>query len=119
MRGSTWNFRAIPRRTYDALKLVDTDLTPEVQHRATVVRTIVMGSSDGQTRHERDQHRCGNYCAGGHGKLGRIMDVLGNPVDEAWARSVPNVKAAPFTNLAAEIRRALCGHGNRWKPALK
>ena len=76
---------AIPN-VYDALKLVDTDLTLEVQQLLGdgVVRTIAMGSTDGLKR----GLAVANTGAGisvpvGKATLGRIMDVLGNPVDEA------------------------------------
>ncbi|MFC3875284.1 F0F1 ATP synthase subunit beta [Neisseria musculi] len=76
---------AIPR-VYDALKLVDTDLTLEVQQLLGdgVVRTIAMGSSDGLKR-GMAVNNTGSPIAVPVGKatLGRIMDVLGNPVDEA------------------------------------
>lgn len=76
---------SIPR-VYDALKLVDVDLTLEVQQQLGdgVVRTIAMGSTDGLKR----GLLVGNTGAPitvpvGKATLGRIMDVLGNPVDEA------------------------------------
>ena len=71
---------------FDALKLSDVDLTLEVQQQLGdgVVRTIAMGSTDGLKR---------GYAVVNTGKpisvpvgnatLGRIMDVLGNTVDEA------------------------------------
>ena len=76
---------AIPK-VYDALKLVDTDLTLEVQQQLGdgVVRTIAMGSSDGLKR-GLGVNNTGHQITVPVGKatLGRIMDVLGNPVDEA------------------------------------
>ena len=76
---------AIPK-VYDALKLVDTDLTLEVHQLLGdgVVRTSAMGSTDGLKR----GLAVANTGAGisvpvGKATLGRIMDVLGNPVDEA------------------------------------
>ena len=73
-------------RVYDALKLVDTDLTLEVQQILGdgVVRTIAMGSSDGLKR-SMAVTNTGSPISVPVGKatLGRIMDVLGNPVDEA------------------------------------
>ena len=73
-------------RVYDALKLVDTDLTLEVQQILGdgVVRTIAMGSSDGLKR-SMAVINTGSPISVPVGKatLGRIMDVLGNPVDEA------------------------------------
>lgn len=70
---------------YDALKMSDPDLTLEVQQQLGdgVVRTIAMGSTDGLRR---------GMTATGTGKaisvpvgpktLGRIMDVLGRPIDD-------------------------------------
>ena len=76
---------AIPN-VFDALKLVDTDLTLEVQQLLGdgVVRTIAMGSSDGLKRGLAVSNT-GNPISVPVGvkTLGRIMDVLGNPVDEA------------------------------------
>ena len=76
---------AIPN-VFDALKLVDTDLTLEVQQLLGdgVVRTIAMGSSDGLKRGLAVANT-GNPISVPVGvkTLGRIMDVLGNPIDEA------------------------------------
>ena len=75
---------AIPR-VYDALKLVDTDLTLEVQQQLGdgVVRTIAMGSTDGLKRGLTVQNTGAPITVPvGKATLGRIMDVLGNPVDE-------------------------------------
>ena len=76
---------AIPN-VFDALKLVDTDLTLEVQQLLGdgVVRTIAMGSSDGLKR-GLAVGNTGNPISVPVGvkTLGRIMDVLGNPIDEA------------------------------------
>ena len=75
---------AIPR-VYDALKLVDTDLTLEVQQQLGdgVVRTIAMGSTDGLRRGLAVQNTGAPITVPvGKATLGRIMDVLGNPVDE-------------------------------------
>ena len=70
---------------YDALHIADMDLTLEVQQQLGdgVVRSIAMGTTDGARR---------GMTATNTGKaiqvpvgtktLGRIMDVLGNPIDE-------------------------------------
>ena len=71
---------------YDALKLVDTDLTLEVQQLLGdgVVRTIAMGSSDGLKRGMSVINTGAAITVPvGTETLGRVMDVLGNPVDEA------------------------------------
>ena len=73
-------------KVYDALKVEGTDITLEVQQQLGdgIVRTIALGSTDGLKR---------NLVAINTGKaisvpvgketLGRIMDVLGRPIDEA------------------------------------
>ena len=76
---------SIPR-VYDALKLVDVDLTLEVQQQLGdgVVRTIAMGSTDGLKRGLAVNNTGAPITVPvGKATLGRIMDVLGNPVDEA------------------------------------
>jgi F-type H+/Na+-transporting ATPase subunit beta len=92
---------AIPK-VYDALKIAEGDLTLEVQQQLGdgVVRTIAMGASEGLKR---------GLAATNTGKpisvpvglktLGRIMDVLGKPIDEAGpignTESWPIHRAAP------------------------
>ena len=92
---------AIPR-IYDALKIADANLTLEVQQQLGdgVVRTIAMGASEGLKR---------GLAVTNTGKpisvpvglktLGRIMDVLGNPIDDAGpignTESWPIHRAAP------------------------
>ncbi|HJV06838.1 MAG TPA: F0F1 ATP synthase subunit beta [Chromobacteriaceae bacterium] len=76
---------AMPK-IYDALKLVDADLTLEVQQQLGdgVVRTIAMGSSDGLKRGMAVASTGAPISVPvGTATLGRIMDVLGQPVDEA------------------------------------
>lgn len=76
---------AIPN-VYDALKLVDTDLTLEVQQLLGdgIARTIAMGSSDGLKRGMEVTNTGAPITVPvGTATLGRIMDVLGRPVDEA------------------------------------
>ncbi len=76
---------AIPE-IYDALKLEDGGLTLEVQQRLGdgVVRTIAMGSSEGLKRGLKVQNTGAPISVPvGQGTLGRIMNVLGEPVDEA------------------------------------
>jgi F-type H+/Na+-transporting ATPase subunit beta len=61
-------------------------LTFEVQQQLGdgIVRTIAMGSTDGLKRGAAVKNTGnGDYRAGRQGDLGRIMDVLGDPVDEA------------------------------------
>jgi F-type H+-transporting ATPase subunit beta len=72
-------------QVYDALKVQDKNITLEVQQQLGdgIVRTIAMGSTEGLSR--------GLSVSGtgapvsvpvGVATLGRIMDVLGNPIDE-------------------------------------
>ena len=69
----------------DALKLVKGDLTFEVQQQLGdgVVRTIAMGTTDGLKRDEDVSNTDAPIQVPvGTKTLGRIMDVLGNPIDE-------------------------------------
>ena len=76
---------SIPQ-VYDALKVNDANLTLEVQQQLGdgIVRTIAMGSSDGVKR-GFDVTNTGAPISVpvGEKTLGRIMNVLGDPVDEA------------------------------------
>jgi F-type H+/Na+-transporting ATPase subunit beta len=76
---------AVPQ-VYDALHVESSGLTLEVQQQMGdgVVRTIAMGSSDGVKRGIKVSNT-GKPVSVPVGKetLGRIMDVLGNPIDEA------------------------------------
>ncbi len=70
----------------DALKVGDTGLTLEVQQQMGdgVVRSIAMGSADGLKRGIGVENTGSPIAVPvGMGTLGRIMDVLGEPVDEA------------------------------------
>ncbi|MDZ7890360.1 MAG: F0F1 ATP synthase subunit beta [Rhodoferax sp.] len=72
-------------RVYDALKMEGSPLTLEVQQQLGdgVVRTIALGSSDG-LRRGLVVYNTGAQITVPVGKatLGRIMDVLGSPIDE-------------------------------------
>ena len=73
-------------KIYDALKVNDAELTLEVQQQLGdgVVRTIAMGSTDGVRRGLEVLNTGAPITVPvGEKTLGRIMDVLGNPVDEA------------------------------------
>ncbi len=73
-------------RIYDALVMEGTDLTLEVQQQLGdgIVRTICLGSSDGLRRGITVKNTGHPIMVPvGTGTLGRIMDVLGNPIDEA------------------------------------
>ena len=71
---------------YDALKVDGTEITLEVQQQLGdgVVRTIALGSTDGLKRNlVATNTGSGITVPVGEGTLGRIMDVLGRPIDEA------------------------------------
>jgi F-type H+-transporting ATPase subunit beta len=73
-------------KVYHALKLDDIDLTLEVQQQLGdgVVRTIAMGSSEGLKRGMPVKNTGAPISVPvGSATLGRIMDVLGRPIDEA------------------------------------
>ncbi len=72
-------------KVYDALKVTEKELTLEVQQQLGdgVVRTIAMGTSEGLTRGldvENSNHPISVPV--GVETLGRIMNVLGEPIDE-------------------------------------
>jgi len=73
-------------QVYDALKVRDTEITLEVQQQLGdgVVRSIALGSTDGLRRNlvAENTGRAISVPVG-EGTLGRIMDVLGRPIDEA------------------------------------
>jgi F-type H+-transporting ATPase subunit beta len=73
-------------KVYDALKVPSNELTLEVQQQLGdgVVRTIAMGSTDGVRRGLEVLNTGAPIMVPvGEKTLGRIMDVLGNPVDDA------------------------------------
>ncbi|MBT3053376.1 MAG: F0F1 ATP synthase subunit beta [Candidatus Thiodiazotropha sp. (ex Codakia orbicularis)] len=73
-------------KVYEALKIEEAGLTLEVQQQLGdgVVRTIAMGSTDGLKRGVTVESTGDPISIPvGQGTLGRIMDVLGKPVDEA------------------------------------
>ena len=95
-------------KIYDALKMEGSTLTLEVQQQLGdgVVRTIALGSSDGLRRGMMVQNTANPIMVPvGKATLGRIMDVLGRPIDEAGAigtedrRSI-HQKAPSFDELA-------------------
>jgi len=70
---------------YDALVVAEGDLTLEVQQQLGdgIVRTIAMGSSEGVSRGLAVENTKAPISVPvGEETLGRIMDVLGNPIDE-------------------------------------
>ncbi len=72
-------------KVYDALRIDEADLTLEVQQQLGdgVVRAIAMGSTDGLKRGLTAQNTGAPISVPvGQKTLGRIMNVLGDPVDE-------------------------------------
>src|SRR6476646_9323981 len=70
---------------YDALKMDEIGLTLEVEQQLGdgVVRTIALGSSDGLRRGMKVENTGAPISVPvGAKTLGRIMDVLGRPIDE-------------------------------------
>jgi F-type H+-transporting ATPase subunit beta len=75
---------AMPK-IYEALKMAGSELTLEVQQQLGdgIVRTIALGTSDGLRRGMIIQNTGHPIMVPvGPATLGRIMDVLGNPIDE-------------------------------------
>jgi F-type H+-transporting ATPase subunit beta len=108
---------AIPR-VYDALLLdeqgnssAEPGLTFEVQQQLGdgVVRTIAMGSSDGLRRGMKVKNTGAPISVPvGHGTLGRIMDVLGRPIDEVGPiksdeRRPIHARAPKFDELSPSV----------------
>ncbi len=78
--------RAAVPKVYDALRVTETGLVLEVQQQLGdgIVRTIVMGPSDGLRRSmEVIATGAAIEVPVGEQTLGRIMNVLGEPIDEA------------------------------------
>jgi F-type H+-transporting ATPase subunit beta len=70
---------------YDALKVIDTDITLEVQQQLGdgIVRTIALGSTEGLRRGLNVEDTGAPVTVPvGQETLGRIVDVLGRPIDE-------------------------------------
>jgi F-type H+-transporting ATPase subunit beta len=89
-------------KIYDAIRLADRDLTLEVQQQLGdgVVRSIAMGSSEGLTRGLEVTNTGGPIeVPVGEKTLGRIMNVLGEPIDKAGPigeeKRLPIHRAAP------------------------
>jgi F-type H+-transporting ATPase subunit beta len=102
-------------KVYDALKVQNTAITLEVQQQLGdgVVRTIALGSTDGLKRNlMADNTGKAVSVPVGVGTLGRIMNVLGEPIDEAgpvetserWEihRSAPTYEDQASTNELLE-----------------
>src|SRR3989338_2982116 len=98
-------------KIYDALKVSSANLVLETQQQLgdSIVRTIAMGSTDGLQRHMEVVNTCSPITVPvGKETLGRIMDVLGNPIDEAGPinakNSLPIHRSPPaFTEQSGNI----------------
>ena len=101
---------AIPK-VYDALMVTEKDLTLEVQQQMGdgVVRCIAMGASEGLQRGlEASNTGKPIQVPVGQATLGRIMDVLGRPIDEVGdinaEKLLPIHRAAPsYEEQAASV----------------
>jgi F-type H+/Na+-transporting ATPase subunit beta len=109
-----FNRNEVPK-VYDALKVDNTEITLEVQQQLGdgIVRCIALGTTDGLKRNlvaTNTGH--GISVPVGTGTLGRIMDVLGSPIDEAgpveakahWEihRAAPSYEEQSSTNELLE-----------------
>ena len=105
-------------KVYNALKLeksgesfAEDGLTFEVQQQLGdgVVRTIALGSTDGLRRGMKVSDTAGPISVPvGHGTLGRIMDVLGRPIDDMGEiqtdeRRAIHQKAPKFDELSPSV----------------
>ena len=96
---------------YDALKIDDGNLTLEVQQQIGdgIVRTIAMGTTDGLKRGLNVTNTGAPINVPvGDKTLGRIMNVLGEPIDNAGSinakKTMPIHRAAPtFAEQATEV----------------
>jgi len=101
---------SIPK-VYDAITMDEPRLTFEVQQQLGdgVVRTIAMGSTDGLRRGAAVRNTGAAISVPvGQATLGRIMDVLGDPVDEAGpvqaeTRMPIHRKAPAYADQAAAV----------------
>jgi len=101
---------SIPK-VFDALKVDESDLTLEVQQQIGdgIVRTIAMGSTDGLKRGLSVNNTGAPINVPvGEKTLGRIMNVLGEPVDNAGdivaEKTMPIHRSAPtFSEQASEV----------------
>ena len=98
-------------KVYDALKVEESNLTLEVQQQIGdgIVRTIAMGSTDGLKRGLSVNNTGAPINVPvGEKTLGRIMNVLGEPVDNAGEikteKTMPIHRPAPtFSEQASEV----------------
>ena len=91
-------------KVYDALKIEEMGLTLEVQQQLGdgVARTIAMGSTDGLRRGvEVSNTGTPISVPVGQATLGRIMDVLGNPIDELG--DIGTEERSPIHRIAPKL----------------
>ncbi len=104
-------------KVYEALTVDEAGLTLEVQQQLGdgVVRTIAMGASEGIKRGMAASATGAPISVPvGKATLGRIMDVLGNPIDEAG----PSVKRRVPPSTARHLPMRSCRPApSCWKPA--
>ena len=101
--------RSAVSKVYDALNVASVGLTLEVQQQLGdgIVRAIAMGSTEGLTRGAEASNTGAPISVPvGTATLGRIMDVLGTPIDEKGdigeeTRMPIHLKAPSFAEQAA------------------
>ena len=104
-------------QVYDALKVDDREITLEVQQQLGdgVVRCIAMGSTDGVKRGVAVTDTGAPISVPvGTETLGRVMDVLGNPIDERgpiggdclWSGCVPSKALIASARVARTVATA-------------
>jgi len=106
-------------KVYDALTVDGKGLVLEVQQQLGdgVVRTIAMGSSDGLSRGLQVSNTGAPISVPvGQATLGRIMNVLGEPIDDK-ALSASKSNGAFIVKHPAMLSKRL--PTNCWKPALR
>ena len=105
-----FNRDAMPK-IYDALTVDDTDIMLEVQQQLGdgVVRTIALGSTDGLKRNINVTNTGAAITVPvGIKTLGRVMDVMGNPIDEAGP--IGEEDRLPIHHIMPRCHGAFSGH---------
>lgn len=104
-----FNRDSIPK-VFDALIVKDTDLVLEVQQQLGdgIVRAIAMGSSEGLKRGLLVENTLSAIKVPvGKGTLGRIMDVLGKPIDECG--DIDTTEFMPIHRKAPKFEELFAG----------
>ena len=97
-------------KIYDALQVDGTETTLEVQQQLGdgVVRTIAMGSTEGLKRGLNVVNTGAPISVPvGTATLGRIMDVLGRPIDEAYLLRLKRVYQFTALHLLMQNKQLL------------